>query len=67
MSIPHYAADLIIQEYSKTGFFKLTYAQGVKVTHLPTGIVVTEDAFRSQHKNRDSCFKQLEDLLEHEL
>tara|TARA_R110001606_G_scaffold87262_1_gene197050 strand:- start:2053 stop:2472 length:420 start_codon:yes stop_codon:yes gene_type:complete len=37
---------------------------GVRVTHLPTGIVVESEKFRSQHKNRADAFGKLKDKLD---
>ena len=36
---------------------------GVKITHKPTGIVVTEDSERSQHRNREVALQKLEKLV----
>jgi len=38
-------------------------SKGVMVTHVPTGIVITCDDHRSQHKNRSSALEQLHDVL----
>lgn len=36
---------------------------GVRITHFPTGIVVTATEERSQHQNRDIAWKRLSDKL----
>lgn len=37
---------------------------GVRLTHLPTGIVVTATERRSQHANREAAYARLADKLE---
>lgn len=36
---------------------------GIKVVHLPTGIVITSETARSQHQNRALAFDELEQRL----
>lgn len=36
---------------------------GVKVTHLPTGIVYSFCEYRQQHRNKDECIRQIEERL----
>lgn len=49
--------DLQISAYPEPipGGMHVGLPKGVKVTHVPTGITVTCDHERSQHKNRDAC------------
>lgn len=36
---------------------------GVKIVHLPTGIVVTCDEHRSQHRNRHAALLELQEKI----
>lgn len=37
--------------------------KGIKITHIETGITVTCDQHRSQHKNKEECLVMLEEEL----
>jgi peptide chain release factor 2 len=47
----------------KRGAWGLRIPSGVEVIHLPTGIIVTCDKERSQHRNRHLAFIELEEKL----
>lgn len=46
------------------GGFALRGGQGVRVTHVPSGVSVTVSAERSQHRNREIAIHRLTSLLE---
>ena len=60
--------DIIIEHWDSNelyhGNFGFHSPRGVKVTHIPTGIVVTEDNCRSQYRNKHLALMNLSDMLE---
>jgi len=56
--------DVIVETYAiQRGGFMLKPANGVRLIHKPTGTVVQCDSERSQHRNRDTAWRDLEKHL----
>ena len=56
--------DVIVETYAvQRGGFMLKPANGVRLIHKPTGTVVQCDSERSQHRNRDTAWRDLEKYL----
>ena len=65
------AEDLIITAWESGSMGRFTISsmssnmlRGVKIYHKPTGIEVTEDSERSQHKNKDIAINRLREKLQ---
>jgi len=58
--------DLVIQTYSSKpkGGWSLTPDDGVKITHVPSGLVAFCDSERSQHRNKNIAMQELRNKLE---
>lgn len=58
-------SDILVQSWSskRKGSWSVTIDSGVKITHMPTGIHVTCDKDRSQHKNRHAALTELSKLI----
>lgn len=57
--------DIRIETFSnKQGGFTLGVSSVVKATHIPSGISVTSDEDRSQHRNRATAVEKLEKLVQ---
>ena len=57
--------DLKVEAWSSkpTDHWGTSLERGVKITHLPTGIIKTCDSLRHQHLNKDSAMQALKEHL----
>ena len=69
--IPRRGGDLLAEcridtfrSGGKGGQHQNKVESGVRLTHMPTGIVVTSRTHRSQHRNREDALKRLERKIE---
>lgn len=65
MTTPYKFTDLIFSMYPPlpTGGMTLGMSRGVTITHKPTGLSVSVDSERSQHRNRDVALAALAEKL----
>lgn len=60
--------ELLIESYDSRQLYSSNFGfhmpRGVKVTHLATGLVVTEDSHRHQHKNKELALQKLAELVD---
>ena len=58
--------DLVIQTYSSKpkGGWSLRPDDGIKITHVPSGLVAFSDSERSQHRNKNIAMQELREKLE---
>ena len=59
------ADDIVVQSWSSKsrGAWDVNADTGVKITHIPTGIIVTCEKERSQHKNRHLAMTELSRMI----
>ena len=59
------ASDLVVEvaRARPPGGQQVGVSNGVRVTHVPTGIIVECQCERSQHRNRQVCLDALEGAL----
>ena len=56
--------DLRIETYPRsTGSMAMSIQEGVKITHMPTGISASCDFYRHQHENKKAALASLEFIL----
>lgn len=56
--------DIMVTSFSSKSDSRIMgREQGIRVTHLPTGKVVTCEEHRSPHRNRAACFEMLEEYI----
>lgn len=59
------AEDISINSWSekKISPWSLESPKGIRVIHLPTGTVVEEDSYKSQHENRHRAMLKLSEIV----